>query len=150
MARTTRRKQGPIRTEGGSSFLFLLASLVRSLLNTRGKILLFAVLCVLVASLTVFVVKSGYFPPVWNHDRDIGGQDRIFLDELMQKRNQQAVLDTDRMVAMQNIGKTSMIGSGNDLAPKAELVVNSAIVKRAELVVHSGTVKRPGLVRRRH
>jgi hypothetical protein len=147
---TTRQKRGQIRTGNGSSFLFLLAPLVRSLLNTRRKILLFAVLCVLLASLTLFVVKSGYFSTVWNHVRDIHAQDRIFLDDLIQKHKQQAVLDTDPMVATQNIRKTSMIGSGNDPAPKAELVVNSAMVKRAELVVHSSTVKRPGLVRRRH
>ena len=108
------------------------------------------VLCILVASLTLFVVKSGYFSTAWNHVRDIRAQDRLFLDDLMQKHNQHAVLDSDPMVAMQTIRKTSMIGPGNDPAPKAELVVNSAIVKRAEPVVHSGTVKRPGLVRRRH
>ena len=75
------------------------------------------------------------------------GQDRMFLDDLMKKQNQQAVLDNNPMVAMQNIGNT--IGSGNDPAPKAELVVNSTVVKRAELVVHSGTVNRPGHLRRR-
>jgi len=119
-------------------------------MNRRLKILLFAAACVLAGCLTVFVVESGYFSTVLNHDRDIHQQDRMFLDELMQKQNQQAVLDTDPMVAMQNIGKSGVIGSRNDLAPKAELVVNSAIVRRAELVVHSGADKRPVLVRRKH
>jgi len=144
------RKQGLIRAEDGSCFLGLLASLGRSLLNRRLKILLFASACVLAGCLTVFVVEGGYFSTVMNHDPDIRGQDRLFLDELMQKQNQQAVFDTDPMVAMQNIGKSGMIRSGNDPAPKAELVVNSAIVRRAELVVHSGADKRPVLVRRKH
>ena len=97
MARTTRGKEGLIRAEDGSCFLDLLAALVRSLLNRRLKILLFAAACVLAGCLTVFVVESGYFSTVLNHDRDIRGQDRMFLDELMQKRNQQSVLDTDPM-----------------------------------------------------
>ena len=78
-------------------------------------------------------------------------EDRMFLDELIQKKqNQETVLDTNSIVAMQNIGRADTIISGNDPAPKGELVVNSAIVKRAELVVHGGTVKRPELVHRRH
>ena len=87
---------------------------------------------------------------MWNHDGDIRGRDRMFLDELRKKQNQQAVLDNNPLVAMQNIGETGTIGSGNDPAPKAELVVNSAVVKRAELVVHSGTVKGPRLARGGH
>ena len=116
----------------------------------KGKTLLFAATCVLAGCLTVFVVERGYFSTVWNHYGDIRGirgQDRMFLDDLMKKQNQQAVLDNNPMVAMQNIGNT--IGSGNDPAPKAELVVNSTVVKRAELVVDSGTVNRPGHLRRR-
>ena len=150
MAMTTRQKQEQIRAVEGSYFLFLLPSLVRSLLKTRRKILLFATACVLAGCLSVFVVERGYFTTVWNHDGDIRGQDHMFLDEFMKKQNQQAVLDNNPMVAMQNNGKTGTIGSGNDPAPKAESVVNSAVVKRAELVVHSGTVKRPGLVRGGH
>ncbi len=150
MAMTTRQKQGQTRAEQGSYFLFLLPSLVPSLLNIRRKILLLATACVLAGCLTVFVVERGGFSPLWNHNGDIRRQDHMFLDELMKKQNQQAVLDSNPMVAMQNIGETGTIGSGNDPAPKAELVVNSAVVKRAELVVHSGTVKGPALVRGRH
>jgi len=87
---------------------------------------------------------------MWNHDGDIRGQDHMFLDELTKRQNQQAVLDNNPTVAMQNISKTGTIGSGNDPAPKAELVVNSAVVKRAELVVHSGTVKLPDSSEGRH
>jgi hypothetical protein len=85
-----------------------------------------------------------------NHDGDIREQDRMFLDELMKKQNQQALLDNNSMVAMQNAAKTGTIGSRNDPATKAELVIRSTVVKRAEFVVHSGTVKSTALVRGRH
>ncbi|MBV8351770.1 MAG: hypothetical protein JOZ21_05795 [Verrucomicrobia bacterium] len=93
---------------------------------------------------TVFVVERGYFSEAWFHDRDIRGEDRVFLDDLVQKQNQEGVRETDPIV-IQNVGEAAMIGSGNDPVPRAELVVNSQIVKRAELVVHSETVKRAGL-----
>ena len=113
--------------------------------------MLFAAACLLAGSLTVFVVvASGYFCAAWFHDRDIRGGDRRFLDDLVQKPKQEDVLDTKAIAALQNIDKAAVIGSENDPAPKAELVVNSQIVKRAELVVHSGTVKPAGLVRGRH
>lgn len=105
----------------------------------------------MLASLTVFVVERGHLSTVWNHDQQIRVEDRMFLDELIQKKqNQETVLDANSIVAMQNIVSADTIISGNDPVPKGELVVNSAIVKRAELVVHGGTVKRPELVRRRH
>lgn len=97
---------------------------------------------------TVFVVERGYFSEAWFHDRDIRGEDRVFLDDLVQKQNQNqnqaGVRETDP-IAIHNVGEAAMIGSGNDPVPRAELVVNSQIVKRAELVVHSETVKRAGL-----
>ena len=123
---------------------------MRSLLNSRRKTLLFAAACVLAGCLTVFVVERGNLSTMWNHDGDIRGQDHMFLDELTKRQNQQAVLDNNPTVAMQNISKTGTIGSGNDPSPKAELVVNSAVVKRAELVVHSGTVKLPDSSEGRH
>jgi len=150
MARMTRQNRGPIRAEDGSYFLSLLSSLMRPRLKTRRKILLFAAACVLAGSLAVFVVEKGYLSAVWLHDRDIRGKDRIFLDDLAKKQNQEDVPDTNVIVASQNIAKGAMIGSGNDPAPKAELVVNSQIVKRAELVVHSGTLKRAGPVQGSH
>lgn len=117
---------------------------MRSLPKTRRIIVLFAAACLLAGALTIFVVEKGYFSAARFHDRDIRGEDRVFLDDLVQKQNQEDVLDVNRIAAIQNIGKAAMIGFGNDPAPKAELVVNSQIVKRAELVVHSGTVKRTG------
>ena len=40
-----------------------------------------------------------------------------------------------------------MISAGNEPAPRAELVINTEIVKRAELVVLRGTIKRVERVR---
>ena len=117
---------------------------MRLRLKTGPKIVLFAAACLLPGFFTVFVVERGYFSEAWFHDRDIRGEDRVFLDDLVQKQNQEGVRETDPIV-IQNVGEAAMIGSGNDPVPRAELVVNSQIVKRAELVVHSETVKRAGL-----
>ena len=43
--------------------------------------------------------------------------------------------------------ETAMIASGNEPAPRTELVANSGIVKRVELVARGGRVKRAELVR---
>ena len=41
----------------------------------------------------------------------------------------------------QNIGKAGTIVSSPKPVPRAELVINTEIVRRGELVVHSGTAK---------
>jgi hypothetical protein len=122
---------------------------VRFRLKTGPKIVLFAAACLLPGFFTVFVVERGYFSEAWFHDRDIRGEDRVFLDDLVQKQNQEDVRETDP-IAIQNVGEVAMNGSRNDPAARAELVVNSQIVKRAELVVHSGTIKRAGLGQGKH
>ena len=123
---------------------------MRSLLETSRKIVPFAAACLLAGALTVFVVGKTYFSAAWFHDRDMRGEDRVFLNDLVQKQHQEDVLDTDRIAAIQNTGKAAMVGSGNDPAPKAELVVNSQIVRRAELVVPSDSGKRTGPTQDRH
>ena len=122
---------------------------MRIRLKTGPKIVLFAAACLLPGFFTVFVVERGCFSEAWFHDRNIRGEDRLFLDDLVQKQNQEDVREIDP-IAIQNVGEAAMIGSGNDPVPRAELVVNSQIVKRAELVVHSGTVRRGGLGQGRH
>ena len=112
--------------------------------------MLFAAACLLAGVLTVFVVGRAYFSAAWFHDRDMRGEDRVFLNDLVQKQHQEDVPDTNRIAAIQNTGEAAMVGSGNDPAPKAELVVNSQIVRRAELVVPSGSVKRTGPIQDRH
>ena len=76
--------------------------------------------------------------------RDIREEDRKFLDDfLVQKQNQQDRQDGNSLSApVQNIGNARTIDSSPKSVPRAELVINSEIVRRGELVVHSGTVKR--------
>ena len=62
-------------------------------------------------------------------------EDRKFLDDLFGK-------ETKDGNPFQNIGQGLARESSLAPAPRAELVVNSEIVKRAELVVPGGTVKR--------
>jgi hypothetical protein len=148
-----------MRAERTSCFgprLFSFGQLWYSLRKPWRKFLLLAAACALVGSVTVFVVERGNFSPVLHHHagplaRDIRDEDRKFLDDLVQKQDQHAVLGGNPLSApVKNIANTGMIGSGNELVPKAELVINSEIVKRAELVVHSGTIKRAELVQPRH
>jgi hypothetical protein len=92
------------------------------------KSLLLAAACALVGYATVFVVQRGDFPAVLHHHADplarqIRAEDSKFLDDLVHKQNEPV--------------------------PKAELVVNSEIVKRGELVVHNGRIKHAELVQRR-
>ena len=75
--------------------------------------------------------------------RDIREEDRKFLDDLVQKQNQQDRQDGNSLSApVQNFGNAGTIDSSPKSVPRAELVINSDIVRRGELVVHSGTVKR--------
>ena len=75
-------------------------------------------------------------------------EDRKFLDDFVQKQNQDDVLSRNPVSAAdQKIAKAGLISSGNEPAPKAELVINSETVKRAELVVRRETNKRVELVR---
>jgi len=84
--------------------------------------------------LTAACVFVGYGTAFLAQRRAIREVDRKFLDALVQKRKQDWVV--------QNIGPSGTIDSSNTPVPRAELVVNSAIVRRAELVVPGRTVKR--------
>ncbi len=71
--------------------------------------------------------------------RTIGEVDRKFLDEVVQQQSH----DADTLsVPERNKGTASEIPLGHPALLRAELVVNSAIVRRAELVVRSGIGKR--------
>ena len=75
--------------------------------------------------------------------RDIREEDRKFLDDLVQKQNQHDHQDGNSLSApVQNIGNAGTIDSSPKSVPRAELIINSEIVRRGELVVHSGTIKR--------
>jgi hypothetical protein len=70
--------------------------------------------------------------------RATGEVDRKFLDDIVGQQSQ----DADTLSAPgRNIGTASEIPLSHPAALRAELVVNSAIVRRGELVVHSGIVK---------
>src|SRR5260370_36503115 len=76
-----------------------------------------------------FCRPKGNFSAVLHHPagplaRDMRAEDRKFLDDLVQKQNQDDVLDGNRLSAsVQNIGNPGMIGSANEPVPKAALVV---------------------------
>ena len=69
----------------------------------------------------------------------IRGEDRNFLDDLVQKQNQDDHHDGNPLSASdQNIDKAATIVASPKPVPRAELVINTEIVKRGELVVHGG------------
>ena len=73
------------------------------------------------------------------------------LDDLVQKQNKDDHHDGNPLSAPdQNIGKAGTIVSSPKPVPRAELVINTEIVRRGELVVHGGTIKRAELVQPRH
>ena len=82
--------------------------------------------------------------------QSISKEDHIFLDEILQKQNQDGQQQgKPAPTQVQNIGKAGIIGSGNEPVLKAELVINTAEVKRSESVTHKETVERAELVRSR-
>jgi hypothetical protein len=91
--------------------------------------LVLALVCLFVAYGAVLLGKR----------RAIGEVDRKFLDDFVRQQSQGA----DTLAAPgRNIGAASAIPLSHPTVLRAELVVNSAIVRRGELVVHSGIVKR--------
>jgi hypothetical protein len=78
----------------------------------------------------------------------ISREDRLFLDELLRKLNEDAQ-SKGKAVPGQNIRRTGIVVSGNESLLKAELAINSAEVKRAEAVNRKETAKRAQLVRSR-
>jgi hypothetical protein len=82
--------------------------------------------------------------------QSISKEDRQFLDEILRKQNEDGQPQVKPLPTQnRNFGKAGMIGSGNEPALRAELVINTAEVKRAEPVTHTQTVKRAELVRSR-
>jgi hypothetical protein len=113
----------------------------------RGKFLLLCGACAFAGCLAVFVVRQGYFSALPHEYRNIREEDRMFLDNLQPKNEDDLVDGNSLAVASGNTDKVGMISAGNEPAPRAELVINTEIVKRAELVVPRGTIKRVERVR---
>jgi hypothetical protein len=90
----------------------------------------------LVAAVCLF---AGYGAVLLVQTRAVREVDRHFLDDIVRQQGQDA--DTHSAPG-RNIGTASTIGASHPLVPRAELVINSAIVRRAELVVHDQTAKR--------
>jgi len=107
---------------------FFLGALPNPLRKSWRQLLLVAAACILV----------GYGAVLLAQKRDIRKEDRAFLEDLVQKRNHEDRQDGNTL-SVQNNGNSGTIDSNRSSVPRAELVVNSAIVRRAELVVRSGT-----------
>jgi hypothetical protein len=82
--------------------------------------------------------------------QSISKEDHKFLDEILQKQNQDGQPQgKPAPTQIRNGGKAGIIGSGNERVLRAELVVNTAEVRRTEPVTHKETVKRAELIRSR-
>ena|SRR6476469_513609 len=105
------------------------------------KFLFVAAVCGFVGYGTVFVaLKRGMIT-----QRE---EDRNFLDNLVQKQDQDDHQDGSVISAAdQNMGEAGTMVASSKPVPRAELVINTEIVRRAELVVHSGRPNRSPLQR---
>ena len=125
---------------------FSLRAMRFSLMKPWRKFLLVAAVCglgyvtVFVAPRRDMITQSGTSSRALHLGQNIREEDRNFLDDLVQKQNQD-----DHYAPLsapdQNIGKAGTIVSSPKPVPRAELVINTEIVRRGELVVHSGTAK---------
>jgi hypothetical protein len=128
---------------------FFLRAMPLSLMKSWRKLLLVAAVCGFVGYVTVFVAprrdmitQRGNSSRALHLAQNIREEDRNFLDDLVQKQNQDDHHDGNPLSAPdQNIGKAGTIVSSPKPVPRAELVINTEIVRRGELVVHSGTTK---------
>jgi hypothetical protein len=111
--------------------------------------------CILMVFLAAFIVIVQNRETIV-HDRGpvgyptfqkISEEDHNFLDEILQKLNQDGQQQVEPALApVQSISKAGIVGSGNEPNLKAELVINNTDVKLSEQVRHNETVKRAQLV----
>ena len=113
-------------------------------MKSRRKSLLVAAVCGFVACVTVFVApirdmmtQRGNSSQAFHLAQDIREQDSNFLDDFVQKQNQDDHHDGNPLSTSDHNYRQS---GDNCLSPKpvprAELVINTEIVRRGELVVH--------------
>ena len=128
---------------------FFLRAMPFPLMKPWRKFLLVAAVCGFAGYVTVFVAprrdmitQRGNSSRAFHLTQDFREEDSNFLDDLVQKQNQDDHHDGNPLSAPnQNIGKAGTIVSSPKPVPRAELVINTEIVRRGELVVHSGTTK---------
>ena len=128
---------------------FSLRAMRFSLMKSWRKFLLVAAVCGLVGYVMVLVAprrdvitQRGNSSRALHLAHNIREEDRNFLDDLVQKQNQDDHYDGNPLSAPdQHIGNAGTIVSSPKPVPRAELVINTEIVRRGELVVHSGTSK---------
>jgi hypothetical protein len=128
---------------------FFLRATPFPLMKPWRKFVLVAAVCGFVGYVTVFVAprrdmitQRGNSSRAFHLAQDIREEDSNFLDDLVQKQNQDDHHNGNPLSAPdQNIGKAGTIVLSPKPVPRAELVINTEIVRRGELVVHSGTAK---------
>jgi hypothetical protein len=128
---------------------FSLRAMRFSLMKSWRKFLLVAAVCgfvgylmVLVAPRRDMITQRGNSSRALHLAQNIREEDRNFLDDLVQKQNQDDHYDGNPLSAPdEHIGNAGTIVSSPKPVPRAELVINTEIVRRGELVVHSGTAK---------
>jgi hypothetical protein len=122
------RTKEPLRQVKNQAVSALLARRLQSLQMNPWKIfLVLVVVCLFVAYGTVLAER-----------RAIGEVDRKFLNEIIRQQSQNA----DILSAPgRNIGTDNAIALNHPTVPRAELVINSAIVRRGELIVHRGVAR---------
>ena len=76
----------------------------------------------------------------------ISEEDHNFLDEILQKQNQDGQQQDKPAPIHVQKDKAGIIGSGDEPVLKGELVINTAEVKRSDPATHKETVKRAQLV----
>ena len=128
---------------------FFLRAMPLPLMKPWWKLLLVAAVCGFVGYVTVFVAprrdmitQRGNSSQAFHLAQDIREQDSNFLDDFVQKQNQDDHHDGNPLsTSDQNYRQSGDNCLSPKPVPRAELVINTKIVRRGELVVHSETAK---------
>ena len=123
--------------------VFFLRAMPFPLMKPWRKSLLVAAVLGFTGYVTLFVApRRGMITQRSNSSRALAqgtrGEDRDFLDDLVQKQKQDNHY-VGNPPPDRNIDKAGTIVPSPRLVPRAELVINTEIVRRGVLVAHSGT-----------
>jgi hypothetical protein len=128
-------------------FVFFLRAMPFSLMKPWHKLLLVAAVFGFVGYVTISVAprrdritQRESSSPALSLAQDVREEDRNFLDDLVQKQSYDDHHSGNPLSAPdQNIGKAGTIVATPKPVQRAELVINTEIVRRGELVVRGGT-----------